>query len=387
MTDERVLACIGLNGFERARLRLLLGEASERLKVHWRLGEREQADLLILVPGSLEAEAAALRARGRGVRCVNLGAPGDVGDEFLPAGFGVDDVVRVLGSITHAQRNFAKVDERSPEFFDALPGHAEHVEHDHAIPEAVDLERFLRRDSGEHTLDKIVPYRLEDTTLIQSVPNGRSSTRAQARSSERDPFARGSSHERERLTGVQANYDAGLRIGDDAGAPGRPLTHYLEGQALMAPSQVVLGDAEPLILDPKNAVYMIVGDLASAEAYATAHFRESDFSRLTTRDLERWRALCEPRPYLRLKWLVALRSGDGWLPRHLDPGGSYRLRNTLDLDVHFDAQARIGYALQQWMRLHEVAAAAATDMQNVFNAIAAYDAIGWLEWRPRERFR
>ncbi|RAP59125.1 hypothetical protein [Oleiagrimonas sp. MCCC 1A03011] len=388
VTDERTLACIGLNGFERARLRLLLAEAGERVQARWRMGQPEQADLLILAPGSLEAEAAALRARGRGVRCVHLGAPGDVGDEFLPAGFGVDDVVRVLKSVRAAQAPVQRVDARSPEFFQTETGGT--LADDHAIPEAVDLERFLRRDSGEHTLEKIVPYQLEDTTSIEPVERAAPSSRAQARSSERDPFARSassSSAASSSLSGVQADYGTGLNMKDEHDASGHPLSFYLTGQALMAPSQIVLEGTEPLILDPKNGVYMIVGDLASARPYATAHWRSADFERLTTRELERWRALCEPQPYLRLRWLIALCNGDGWLPRHLDPGGSYRVREMLHPGPHFEAQVRIGQVLRDWLRLHEVAAQAGVDMQSVFDTVAAYDAIGWLEWRPRERFR
>jgi hypothetical protein len=375
---------MGVNGMDRARLRLLLGEAGPSLRVPWRLGTPEQADVLLVAPGSLEAEAGALRARGRGVRCVNLGGPGEVGDDFLPDGFSVDDLAHVLNAASPPDASqFQTIDAMSPDFFGAEERGQEPNPSD-GVPEAVDLERYLRRDSGEYSIDRLVPYRLDDTISLEPATARTDSARAQARSSERDPFDR-------KQQADQGLIDPEARR--RAPAPGRttatrqPLASYLDGHVLMVPSVIVLADAEPLILDPKNNQYMISGDLKSAEPYVQTPLAASDFDRLTTRELERWRALCEAHPYRRLRWLIALRAGDGWLPRHLDPGGSYHLRDSLSLDSDYAPQARVAQVLTQWRRLHEVAAEAEVEMQAVFDTVAAFDAIGWLEWRPRERRR
>jgi hypothetical protein len=389
VADFKTLACVGLNGFDRARLRLLLGEAAHRMDVTWRLGQPEEADLLLLAAGSAEAEAAGMLARGRGVRCVRMGVAVSDAEVTLPPGFDLDDLVRVLGSAETPLAGFRSVDAATPEFFDAPPTPQQPQGGEEAaspqIPEAVDLERYLRRDSEEYNLDRIVPHELQEDTALEPVERERPSSRAEVRSDERNPYTLRASVSSE-VPQMRVQEPRPMNLPYPA-AEGRPLTDYLDSKLLMAPCQLVQEGAEPLILDPKNRVYLIVGDLASAEAYIQGSFAESDFERLTTRELERWRALCDARPFLRLKWLSALRRGDGWLPRHLDPGGSFRLRRRMDLDEHFAEQVRIGQVLEDWHPLHEVAARARVDMQTVFNTVAAYDAVDWLDKQPRERFR
>jgi hypothetical protein len=388
VTKEKILVCIGLNGFEKARIRLLLAEASTRLSSAWRLDdETSRADLLIVAPQSMEGEAAALRARGRGVRCVNLGGTGNVGEDYMPTGFEVDDLVRVLESADALSGDeFKNYSSGSMDFYDVSTSGGAVREDALGVSEAEDLERFLRRNSGEYSVDSIVPFSLEGTSVVP--PRGPfASKRAQTRSDERTPFAQSDSS----VPGVIDTRSVASRTATDprfhqAGA-GKLLSEFLKSGNLMAPCQLVREGTEPLILDPKNRIYIICGDLKAAEPYVTEHFRASDFERLTTRDMERWRGLCPPMPYVRLEWLSALRNGDGWLPQHLDPGGSYRVRDMLDLDEHFDPQIRINQTLLEWKRLHEITAQAAVEMQVVFDTVAAFDAIGWLEWRPRERLR
>ncbi len=385
VTDTRTLASVGLNGFQRARLRLLLPEAVQRVKAAWTLGDIENADLLLLGEQSAEANAAGMLARGRGVRCIRMGDVLRPGEITLPAIFDVRDLARVLSSVEGPVEDFQSVDVTSPEFFEMADNDTVPMAEDHGIPEPVDLEHFLRRDSEEYSLERIVPYSLREDTVLQPVRQEQVSHRTEFRGSERDPYAQRVQSPPAQMVVREPQPSARP---PQAGAESKPLIDYLRSGELMAPSQLVLPDAEPLILDPKHRVYMIVGDLASAEPYARQTYGDADFARLTTRELERWRELCEPMPYLRLEWLLALRGGDGWLPRHLDPGGSYHFKRMLDLDEHFDDQIRIGQVLaNDWKRLHEVAASAGVEMQAVFNTVTAFDSIGWLEWRARERFR
>jgi len=391
----RTLACIGCNRIELARLRILLGEAASRLDAQWKLGSPEHADVLLLAGDADEVASGRLVAAGRGVRCVDVrdGALSDA--QTLPTGFGVDELVRVLSSSVGPGSRFKSLDAHDPAFFETTGVHAgardpnlTDIEallagddpQNPVLSEPVDLDRFLQRESEEYTLERIVPGRLDERTSVEPASRERPSTRAEVRGSERTPYARPVNGQSPKVFDPDPPASAARKHAAFLE------TFLVEGR-LMAPCQLILQGTEPLILDPKHRQYRIVGDLASAEPYAGAQFLESDFERLTTRELERWHALCEGRPYLRLSWLLALRRGDGWLPRHLDPGGSYRVRRMLDLDSHFDTQIRIIEVLQDWRRLHEVAAHAGVDMQSVFNCVAAFDAIGWLEWRPRERFR
>jgi hypothetical protein len=388
VANFKTLACVGLNGFERARLRLLLGEAGRRMGVSWRLGQPEEADLMLLAAGSGEAEAAGMLARGRGVRCVRMGVALSDAEVTLPAGFDIDDLVRVLSSAELPVAGFRSVDAATPEFFDLPESRTEAEDGAKAspaqVPEAVDLERYLRRDSEEYSLDRIVPQHLMEDTALEPVDRKLPSSRADVRGDERNPYAPRVPAPPE---GAPMQVHETRPPAASATHAGRPLGDYLDGERLMAPCQLVLQGSEPLILDPKNRVYLIVGDLESVEPYVQGTYTDADFERLTTRELERWRALCDAQPFLRLKWLLALRRGDGWLPRHLDPGGSFRLRRSLELGEHFAPQIRVGRVLADWHPLHEVAALARVDMQTVFNTLAAYDVIDWLEEQPRERFR
>ncbi len=388
MANFKTLACVGLNGFERARLRLLLGEAGRRMGVSWRLGQPEEADLMLLAAGSGEAEAAGMLARGRGVRCVRMGVALSDAEVNLPAGFDIDDLERVLSSAELPVAGFRSVDAATPEFFDMPESRTEAEDGAKAspaqVPEAVDLEHYLRRDSEEYSLNRIVPQQLMEDTALEPVERDLPSSRADVRGDERNPYAPRVSAPPE---GAHMQVHEARSPTASATSEGRPLGDFLDGERLMAPCQLVLQGSEPLILDPKNRVYLIVGDLESVEPYVQETYTDADFERLTTRELERWRALCDAQPFLRLKWLLALRRGDGWLPRHLDPGGSFHLRRSLELGEHFDPQIRVGRVLTDWHPLHEVAALARVDMQTVFNTLAAYDAIDWLEEQPRERFR
>lgn len=400
MAEWKTLACIGLDASDLALVRVVLVEAGKRLGQRWTLGTPDRADLLLLGAGSPTAEAAGLTAGGRGVHCVYVRPGAEAGIDALPTGFGLDDLLLVLSTASGPVADFRSIDASTPEFFDTQPV-------DDASPDDVDspavpaepvasrvggpdgdggdtdaLERLLRRDSGEYTLDRIVPVNLSEDTAIDPVQQALPSSRADFRGSVRDPY------------GTRVPTPGPERMAYPAGSPDRPeptnarsLGDFLRGDHLVAPCRIQLEGAEPLVLDPKFRTYMIHGDLAAAEPYALARFVESDFQRLTTRDLERWRQTCEPLPYRRLEWLVALRQSDGWLPRHLDPGGSYRVTQMLDLDAHFDEQIRIGEVLRDWRRLHEIAAQAGVDMRAVYQCVTAFDAIGWLQTRPRERTR
>ena len=94
--------------------------------------------------------------------------------------------------------------------------------------------------------------------------------------------------------------------------------------------------------------------------------------------------------YARLVWLDVLLHSGGQLARHLDPGGTYRLKRWIEIDQGFNRYFRIASVMLQPARLHEIAAASGAPMADVFDVVNACDAIGLLEWQarpPREAVR
>ena len=84
-----------------------------------------------------------------------------------------------------------------------------------------------------------------------------------------------------------------------------------------------------------------------------------------------------------LRWLAALRRSPGRLATHLDPGGSYRLKRTVSAGDAWRQHGAIARAMRELARVNEIANAAGTSMENVFDMINAYEAIGAIEWKPR----
>jgi hypothetical protein len=142
-----------------------------------------------------------------------------------------------------------------------------------------------------------------------------------------------------------------------------------------------------LVLDPKEQVFHAAVGLAELAPWLQRAVEPRAWHALTSVQLRAVREREPPRSYLQLRWLERLQAGDGRLPRHLDPGGCYRLRLPFDVEGGFPVQRRIALALAHPIRVHELAAVAGAPMAEVFDAIAAFDAIGRIECRPRERLQ
>ncbi|NII09286.1 hypothetical protein [Oleiagrimonas sp. C23AA] len=392
MARERILACVGVNNIELARLRLLLRLAAPRLDDHWQFGEVERADVLIVQPGSHEADAAALRARGRGVRCVAFGGEGK-SREVLPANFETEDVARVLNAEAGQSRGsrLQLLDPDSPDFFGDDDGVPLGVGEGRLQP--TQLDELFRTTRDAPPMSSLVPGTVSGATLEDIRA---SSGRVHRRERDDNPFFM---NEPEPDQPTEDNFrlspgDVASRLGPgahrrpiDSRGKARPLIEYLEEGALAGPNRIEREGHPPLILDPKWKCYHIEGDLAAVDIYVNEPLPVAAWIPVTSSQLEQARKVSPGRAYLRLRWLYALRHAGGWLPRQLDPGGSYWLRRVLDLDDHFAAQRRIGEALVDEHRLHEVVSMAEVSMAEVFDTVAAYDAIGLLQWKPRERFR
>ena len=92
------------------------------------------------------------------------------------------------------------------------------------------------------------------------------------------------------------------------------------------------------------------------------------------------------RSYDELRWLLsdAAQPAAGSRPGST-PAARSRSRTRSAVDPTFHAHGAIAAALAQPVRLHEIAAASGASMEQVFDVVNAYDAIGRLTWTPRQR--
>ena len=166
---------------------------------------------------------------------------------------------------------------------------------------------------------------------------------------------------------------------------GTRLTDYLEGELIASPAQLQLPDQPMLTLDPKKRAYHAPGNLSGLEAYARELIPRSAIKVASSAELSRVRDEQPARTYEELRWLVALLQSGGRLASRLDPGGTFHVPNPVQIDPAYHAHGAIAAALATPARLHEISAASKASMEQVFDVVNAYDAIGRLKWTPRQR--
>ncbi len=170
----------------------------------------------------------------------------------------------------------------------------------------------------------------------------------------------------------------------ESAAQPEALHAFLTRKLLGGPARMSIDGAPPLVLDPKHFCFHSRGGLKELEPYCRAMIQRSAWHPLTTAEVSQLRETEPARPYELLHWLDArIRSG-GRLASHLDPGGTYRLTRAIDLGGDYPDAVNIAKAMMMPLRLHEIAAAAQVEMGQVFDTVNAYDAIGCVEWTPRQ---
>lgn len=347
---------IGVPDEEAAHLRLLLRSCAADLQHEWRWGDENGADLLVVDSRSFSGQMARTRALGAGVRCaVFSDVPVEDAELVLPRPLRRADVIGMLNRASAAAAPDAAIAPQGDDFYtrdlgDHVPAAAgfetqPHVEAPAVEPEAVGgLDEALRPEPAE--------LREGSGVRIQAEP-------------------------------PQRRYASREEMLEDT-AP-RGLREFLDGDLLRAPVRYALRGAPALTLDPKNRVAHAPAGLAALAPYCSARWRRCDWQPLTNAELIEARESQESHGYARLVWLDVLLGSGGQLARHLDPGGTYRLKQWVEIEKDLNRYFRIGSALLQPMRLHEIAAAAEAPMADVFDFVNACDAIGLIEWQPRTR--
>ncbi len=415
MAKELIIATVGTSDEQVAHLRLLVRQACKKLPERWRFGVELNADLVVVDPNSFAGHMARTRAQASGVRCALL-CDADYPERdglILREPLQLDDVRTVLQQAMLPTVAMTPVTAAGEDFYYsdlADGGHGNHsggarlTPRDGVAP-ALGLEELLKSHSATRDvpgqrapapanpiaegLDALIKSDQERTAapMVKSIrldqdtgiaATGETSQRAEIR--KRDAvggFGRASS--------VSADHPNIQRI-LEADHRHQSIRDCLDGEsALAAPASIEMDGAPRLAIDPKNRVFHATGGLSRLAGYCGRTLPRKDWKVLTTRELHELRESEPARRCEELFWLEALLAGNGRLASHLDPGGSYRLKHAVSAEADFHGHGAIVAAMQHSARLNEIAANAGTSMDAVFNLVNAYDAIGEIEWTPRQR--
>jgi len=139
-----------------------------------------------------------------------------------------------------------------------------------------------------------------------------------------------------------------------------------------------------LVIDPAAGNYHANAPLSRLEPYFLDPLKGSEYRQLPSSRLDEMRSTAPGRPLVHLHWMSALLRSNGCLGAHLDPGGTYRVQRWMSVYGEYRKQYRIATMMLRPLRLHEIARKADAKMVDVFDVVNAYDAIGLLEWQPRQ---
>jgi len=139
-----------------------------------------------------------------------------------------------------------------------------------------------------------------------------------------------------------------------------------------------------LVIDPAAGNYHANAPLSRLEPYFLDPLKAGEYRQLPQSRLDEMRGTAPGRPLVHLHWMSALLRSNGCLGAHLDPGGTFRVQRWMSVYGEYKKQYRIATMMLRPLRLHEIARKADAKMVEVFDVVNAYDAIGLLEWQPRQ---
>jgi hypothetical protein len=354
VSRDKTIAVAGVSDQEVAHLRLVMRSCADKLDSSWRWGEEDGADLLVVDIGSSAGQMARTRAQGAGIRCaVFSDRPVGDADLLLRRPLQRANLIEVLNAAAQTVVRREQIGSNTADFYTRDVGEPVFAVEEPTIHSAEIATALAGLDEALRPQ----PHELRDAkTRLEPAP-------AQAAAARK--------------------YATRESMLEDT-AP-RDLREYLDGDLLRMPARYTLAGAPALTLDPKNKVAHAPGGLGSLEPYCRARWRLCDWQPLTSAELAEVREEQQVHSYTRLVWLHVLLHSGGELARHLDPGGTYRLKQWLEIEKELSKYFRIGSAMLQPARLHEIATAAGAPMADVFDLVNAYDAIGLIEWQPRAR--
>ncbi|MBL0027796.1 MAG: hypothetical protein IPO95_01465 [Rhodanobacteraceae bacterium] len=403
MSATKTIAVVGVSEETTAFLRLLLRKLSAKSATKWIWGSDDGADLVIVDPSVLIGEAARIKAESSGVHyavLVEADAPAEDA-LILRHPLDAEQLARVIAAasvplqanagITHADENF--YEQQAPAAFEPAlqpsrtDAMAERMQQAQAallgVGAAEGLEVVIKREKELHSQPDFRQLKLEDATVegISLAPIGASNRRAENKAIERTGgLQAGIGGARDGALSTNSPLVGGASEREDGDLP-----YFFGAGVLGGPSQIQLGQAPVLTLDPKNEVFHADASLSALEVYCQGKLQRSAWKKLTTADLNQSRASAPSRPYWHLVWLHALMQSNGRLASHLDPGGTYRLKEQVFIEPGYRSHGVVAAVMDNPLRLNEISAMAKVRMEAVFDLVNAYDAVGRIEWTPRQR--
>lgn len=393
MAITRIIDCIGASDEDVAHLRLLLRSSAVRLRDLWRWGREERADLVVVDASSLVGADALRRAQQRGTAWAQLilaNAEAPDGpclrkplrrDDFVALLNGVGDHTDVLPlQLVTQDEDFFNLDLGEVNFDDIdLPEIDFSLSRSQREREQDAFDAVFHRDPLADKPQFLMPDKLEADARVVFVRGStdRSGERADAHG---NPFVR--DIDDDGFLDPEFRHDVRVHVEDNERFP---LSAFIEQGLLGGPAAIHLPSAPMLVLDPKERVFHSDGRLPALEPYFREPLRFGDWKRLVNSELARWRDRVPARPYLRLIWMEHYLHSDGYLAKHLDPGGKYRLKRWLELAQDYPRAFRVGANMGVPRRLGDIARTSDVPLAEVFDIINAYEAIGYIEWTPRSQ--
>lgn len=404
MSASKTIAVVGVSEETTAFLRLLLRKISAKSDTKWTWGNEEGADLVIVDPNVLIGEAARIKAESSGVHyAVLIEADQPAQDALvLRHPLDADQLAKVVAAaamprqasagISHVDENFyeqqAPATSTAPSWQGALSdSFIERTQQAKAallgVAAADGLEVVIKREKEQQEQPDFRQFKLSEATVdgIGVASAGASNRRAETRAIERTGALQ---------AGISGARDGALMtnaplVGSAAEREEGDLPFFFEADVLGGPSQIQADGAPALTLDPKNEAFHADASLSALESYCRGKLQRSAWKKLTTSELNQARASAPSRPYWHLRWLHALLQSNGRLAAHLDPGGTYRLNEQVFIEPGYRSHGAVAAVMDHPLRLNEISAMAKTRMETVFDLVNAYDAVGRIEWTPRQR--
>jgi hypothetical protein len=390
MTRERIIECIGASDEDIAHLRLLLRTATASLRDSWQWGGEDKADIVIVDAHSLIGDSALRRTQQRGIEFAQLIEAGDNAPDwhYLRKPLRREELVELLNGVGQNTIAPLAILSQGDDFFDLdleesngtdeLPELDTTFRLNQAELENESFESLFKRDPLAETPQFLMPEKLKGNAGVEYISD--TTALSSARADAINPFAREAV--------ADANIDPSFRrdLGDRSTSKEmHPLSAYLSGRLLGGPARFALPGAPVLVLDPKEHVFHAEGGLAALEPYSREPLQLDAWERLVSTEFNAVRANVSARPYAQLMWMQRYVTSNGYLGSHLDPAGTYRLTDWLDIEQDYPRAFRIGANMLNPQRLDEIARISGVAIAEVFDVVNAYEAIGYVVWQRRER--
>lgn len=414
MPNSRTFSIVGASEETTAHIRLLLRMAGSRLRHRWNPHGSEEADLIVVEPQD------ARTTRAIQARCQTAGIPFAIlceQDDVVVHGMALrrplklDQLIAVFNAAGEARPDTDIVVGLDSDFYNAELGDGvpqgtkggtwDQPEHAHV---QVTVEPIVRVDTAD-TLDAFEllvhgdpliepePKRplVDENTRVEARHGGhtaRHALRSEGDTASDAAILLGITPLEVLPISVSPGYpssaESRLRFADDAG----PVLPGMLGEGAVFSPVRLSGEGLPeVVLDPKLHRFYTRAQLHELAPYAEAGPDVVTSAALAGSELQRARESRIPRSFDELRWLFALNASKGRLDPRLDPGGSYCIRQALVAAPDLRAHGRIAALMTTPMPLHEVARASGARMEEVFDIVNAYHAIGRIEYIPRQRLQ